>query len=219
MKNRSTHILQKGKNIYFLLRSDPAASLQLRQLILAICICCAAGYAAHVLLVEPKVSELNKKKISIENLHQTTSANESIILSAQVYSQHQKIKQLQESIAIYSLQEKLLREQWQHQGSNDLFHQTIFTLKTTSPRNMEPHILKMTQGDTRSLHGFDLHPVKLEGRCFFNDFYHYLAYLEESSEIGFLNSLQLVALPGQLSERTEISFTLTLGRLEISHDL
>ncbi len=219
MKKNIPDIMQGGKRIYFLLRSDPDATLQLRQLVLAVCICFAAGYAAHIMLVEPKLAALSKKIAHVESVQNSSSTNESILLSAQLYTQQQELDRLDHSIAVLTLKETLLREQWQHQGSNDLFHQIIFTLESAAPQNMEPYILKMSQGETRSMDGFDLYPVHLEGHCFFNDFYRYLHYLEESPEIGFLDSLELTALPTELSARAEVSFQITLGRLEISHDL
>ena len=220
MAIKIANIGKHGKRIYLLIRSDPDAALQLRQLILALCICLAAGFAAQTLLVQPRLTKLEKKLAHIQGLHTATTDTENILLSARLYTLQQELSHEEQTIAVLSLQESLLREQWQHQGNDVRFHEVMFTLEDNAPLSMKPYILKMGQEEIRSDQGFNLYPIHLEGRCYFPDLYRYLHYLEESPEIGFLDDLEISAIPAEpAAARAEVDFKITLGRLEISHEL
>lgn len=220
MATKITAITQGGKRLYLLIRSDPDAALQLRQLILALCICLAAAFAAQSFLVQPRLTKLEKKLAHVEGLHTASTDTENILLSARLYTLQQELAHEKQAIAILTLQERLLREQWQHQGNDVRFHKVMYTLDANAPLTMQANILKMSQGETRSDQGFNLYPIHLEGRCYFPDFYRYLHYLEESTEIGYIDDLEITARPSQtVAQRAEVNFKLTLGRLEISHDL
>ena len=204
---------------YRLLRSDPELALQVRQLLLTVIIGLACAYGAYVLFIEPRQEDITKRQGHILDIQGQSTAGQTELLAAHLQKLAQDIAKKEHTLAILSLQEKLLKEQWLHQGDDQRFHQVIFTLATSAPVDMQQDLLKMSQEEPRSLEGFTLHPVHLEGKSYFENIFLYLSFLETSPAIGFLDQIELTVHPVDPSEKAQVDFQLSLGRLEVDHGI
>jgi hypothetical protein len=208
--------LKKG---FYMMRSDPELSLQVRQLALTIVIGLALAYGAYALLIGPRQEMMVKKQTQIKEIKNQSTAGQTDILASHLQKLGQDIKNKDHTLAILTLQEKLLREQWHKQGNDDRFHQVIFTLATSAPVDMQQDLLKMSQKEPRSLEGFTLFPVHLEGKSYFENIFYYLSFLETSPEIGFLDKIELTVHSDDPTEKAQVDFKLDLGRLEVANVL
>ncbi len=206
--------LKKG---YFLMRADPELALQVRQLVLTIIIGLACGYGAYILFVEPRQETLDKRHTHIQEIQSQSTAGQTDILVSHLQKLSQDINKKDHTLAVLSLQEELLREQWQKQGSDDRFHQIIFTLATSAPVDMQQDLLKMSRAEARSLEGFTLFPVHMEGKSYFENIFQYLSFLEASPEIGFLDTIELTVHSDDPADKAQVDFKINLGRLEVAN--
>lgn len=206
--------LKKG---YFLMRADPELALQVRQLVLTVIIGLACAYGAYVLFIEPRQETLDKRQTHIQEIQSQSTAGQTEILVSHLQKLSQDINKKDHTLAVLSLQEGLLREQWQKQGSDDRFHQVIFTLATSAPVDMQQDLLKMSRAEARSLEGFSLFPVHIEGKSYFENIFQYLSFLEASPEIGFLDQIELTVHPADPADKAQVDFKINLGRLEVAN--
>lgn len=206
--------LQKA---FFLLRSDPELALQVRQLVLTIIIGFALAYGAYALFIGPRQDTLMKRQSHIQEIQNQSTAGQTEVLAAHLQKLTQDIKKKDHTLGVLSLQEDLLREQWRKQGSDDRFHQVIFTMATSAPVDIQQDLLKMSLQEPRSLDGFTLFPVHLEGKSYFENIFQYLSFLETSPEIGFLDKINLSVKSDDPTEKAQVNFTLDLGRLEVAN--
>ncbi|MBU0681197.1 MAG: hypothetical protein KKD73_07230 [Proteobacteria bacterium] len=208
--------LKKG---FYLMRSDPELALQIRQLALTILIGIALAYGAYALLVGPRQKIIAKKQTQIIEIQNKSTAGQTDILASHLQKLGQDIKNKDHTLAVLTLQEELLREQWHKQGNDDRFHQVIFTLATSAPVDMQQDLLKMSQKEPRALEGFTLYPVHLEGKSYFENIFYYLSFLETSPEIGFLDKIELTVHSDDPTEKAQVDFKVDLGRLEVTNVL
>lgn len=199
------------------MRSDPELALQVRQLVLTIIICVVCAYGAYVLFIEPRQETVAKRQAHIQDIQGQATVGQADVLAGHLQKLTQDIKKKEHTLAILTLQEELLREQWQKQGNDDRFHQVIFTLATSAPVDMQQDLLKMSQKDPRSLEGFTLFPVHIEGKSHFENIFQYLSFLETSPEIGFLDRIELAVHSDDPAEKAQVNFKVDLGRLEVTN--
>lgn len=217
MKRKAQDIQAALKKGFFLLRSDPELALQVRQLVLIVVIGLVCAYGAYVLLVEPRQETISKRNAYIQEIKVQFTEGQTEILAAHLQKLAKDIKKKDHTLAVLNLQEKLLREQWQKQGNDERFHQVIFTMATSAPVDMQQDLLKMSQETPRSVEGFTLFPVHLEGKSYFENIFHYLTFLETSPEIGFLDKVELSVLSDNPAEKAQVNFKVNVGRLEINN--
>lgn len=201
------------------MRSDPELALQVRQLILTIFIGLACAYGAYVLFVEPRQETVAKRQSHVQKIKSQSTPGQTELLAAHLQKLAADIKKKEHTLAILSLQEKLLREQWSKQGNDDRFHQVIFTLATSAPVDMQKDLLKMSQETSRSMGGFTLFPVHLEGKSYFENIFLYLSFLETSPEIGFLDKVEMAMQSDDPAVKAQVNFKVDLGRLEVANDI
>ncbi len=216
MQFKAQNIAAGLKKGYFLMRSDPELALQVRQLALTVIIGLALAYGAYALFIIPRQETVAKRQGHIQQIQSQSTAGQADVLASHLQKLTQDIKKKDHTLAILTLQEALLREQWQKQGNDDRFHQVIFTLASSSPVDMQQDLLKMSQKDPRSLEGFTLFPVHLEGKSYFENIFRYLSFLETSPEIGFMDKIELAVQSEDPSEKSQITFKVDLGRLEVT---
>lgn len=214
---KSLDISAAVKKGYYLMRSDPELALQVRQLVLTIFIGLALAYGAYALFIGPRQETVAKRQAHIQEIQGQSTAGQTEVLAGHLQNLAQDIKKKDHTLAVLSLQEEILREQWQKQGNDDRFHQVIFTMATSAPVDIQQDLLKMSQQEPRSLEGFTLYPVHLEGKSYFENIYQYLAFLETSPEIGFLDKIELAVQSDDPAVKAQVNFQVDLGRLEVSN--
>ncbi len=218
MKQFNAHDIMEGlKKGFYLMRSDPELALQVRQLVLTIIICFVLAYGAHVLFIGPRQETVTKRQEHIKVIQSQSTAGQADILTSHLQKLIQDINKKEHTLAVFTLQEELLREQWQKQGNDDRFHQVIFTLATSAPVDMHQDLLKMSLKEPRALEGFTLFPVHLEGKSYFENIFQYLSFLETSPEIGFLDKIELAVHSDDPTEKAQVDFKVDLGRLEVTN--
>ena len=201
------------------MRSDPELALQVRQLILTIFIGIACAYGAYVLFIESRLDTVAKRQSHVQQLQSQSIPGQTELLAAHLQKLATDIKKKEHTLAVLTLQEKLLREQWSKQGNDDRFHQVIFTLATSAPVDMQKDLLKMSQDASRSMGGFTLFPVHLEGKSYFENIFIYLSFLETSPEIGFLDKIEMTMQSDDPAIKAQVNFKVDLGRLEVANDI
>ncbi|MDA3971492.1 MAG: hypothetical protein PF442_09075 [Desulfobulbaceae bacterium] len=206
--------LKKG---FYLMRSDPELALQVRQLVLTIIICFVLAYGAYAFFIGPRQDSVVTRQAHIKEIQSQSTAGQTAMLSTHLQKLLQDIKKQDHALAVLTLQEELLREQWQQQGNDDRFQQVIFTLATSAPVDMHQDLLKMSQKEPRSLEGFTLFPVHLEGKSYFENIFQYLSFLETSPAIGFLDKIELAVHSDDPAEKAQVDFKVDLGRLEVTN--
>jgi hypothetical protein len=207
------------KKAFYLLRADAELSLQVRQLALTIFIGLALAYGAHTLFIRPLKATVAKRQTHIEELKGQSLGDQTEVLASHLQNLGQDMKTKEHTLAVLSLQEELLHEQWRKQGNDQRFHQVIFTLATSAPVDMQKDLLKMSLQPSRALDGFTLFPVHLEGRSYFENIFHYLAFLETSPEIGLLDTIELTVQSDDPAAKALVDFKVELGRLEVTNAL
>lgn len=201
------------------MRADPQLAQQIRQVLLTLFIGLACAYGAFVLLVAPRQDKIDKRQAHISVIEAQALAGQTDLLAGHLVKLAGEIRQKDQTLEILSLQEQLLREQWQYQADEDRFHQVIFTLSGSAPVDIQPDLLKMSRKETRSIQEFTFHPVRLEGRSYFDNFFLYLSFLEKSPEIGLLDGIKLTVHAADPAEKSLVDFQVDLGRLEATHGL
>lgn len=196
------------------MRADPELAQQVRQLFLTLLIGLACAYGAFVLLVAPRQDKIHKRQAHIRDIEAQAVAGQTDLLAGHLLKLAGEIRQKDQTLEILTLQEQLLREQWQHQGNEDRFHQVIFTLTGSAPVDIQPDLLKMSRKESRSMEEFTFHPVRLQGRSYFENFFLYLSFLEKSPEIGLLDGIELTAHAADPTEKSLVDFQVDLGPLE-----
>ncbi len=217
MKFKAKEIPAALKKAYHLMRADPELALQVRQLVLILIIGLVLAYGASALFITPRQETITQRQSHIQEIQSRSTAGQTDLLAGHLQKMAQDISKKEQTLAVLTLQEELLREQWQKQGDDDRFHQVIFTLTSSAPVDIQPDLLKMSQLEPRSLDGFTLFPVHLEGRSYFENIFPYLCFLETSPEIGFLDKIELLIHADDPADKAPVSFQIDVGRLEVNH--
>lgn len=178
-----------AKRAYFVLRNDPAAMVQARQAFLGGIVCLVLLWAGITVLVEPKVKLFQQKSRHLQEIGNSAPGKMLKILAAREKNLIRENQIFKEKIEIVKLRERLLKESWQQLGDSDRFSRIIFTLFPAAPVAIDDTLKQMNLQPKRSNDGFCFYPVSLEGDASFFQIFDYLQYLEQQTEVGFINNL------------------------------
>lgn len=207
-----TMISNKLKEWFFLLKSDPEATAELRKLCLGILVCAAVLYSGSNLFLAPQKKILSQKLAQKKEAANTTPVELAGILASQVSLLEAEQKSLVEETETLALQIRLIEEQWQALSDREQFSKTLFTLQANAPVNMESHLRQMNQLADRSVNGFTLNTVNLAGEVSFPELYRYLQHLESRPEIGIIEDLAVERLSSGYDQQAKVKFSMIVGR-------
>ena len=213
------NFLKTWKSTYILLRSEPEALAQFRQLMLTVVIGFCVAYGVNQLLVVPQTTKIATLEKTLVEYGSQQNSQEIIGLTTLLASLQKQTDDDQYELELLALKERFLVEHWANLGNNDNFNRLVFTLINSAPINFEQNLLQTTQLAKRDHDGFSIYPMTLEGNGEFAAFYKYLRFLESRPEVGFLDQVEISALPSdEINKDLVIEFKITIGRLELSHD-
>ncbi|MDA3971175.1 MAG: hypothetical protein PF442_07470 [Desulfobulbaceae bacterium] len=213
------NILRSWKSTYVLLRSEPEALLQFRQLILTCAICIFVAYGINKAVVAPRAEKNAELASRLVEHNVAKNSQEVARLTSRLSALQQQMKKDQHELEILTLKERFIKEHWAGLGDNDKFNRLIFTQMDSAPVNIEQNLLKTTQLEPRNKNGFSIYPMALEGTGDFQQVFQYLRFLESRPEVGFLDQVSLAAIPAtDIKKPVEVEFKISIGRLELKHD-
>jgi hypothetical protein len=202
------------KNLIFVLRTDKDAQLQARQFALGILVCIALFWAGSTLLIDPKLQQREQQRLRLQEIKASSPKELITTISIQKESLDKQIRILKDKVEQLTLQNNLLLEHWDHQGDSDRFNKILFSPRSPAPKDIVSNLKLMQFNEPFDLDGFKVLPVVIEGEAEFTDFYSYLQYLEDNSEVGTLQNLVIETLPADnLMQTSEIHFSLVTGRI------
>ncbi len=204
------------KRLYYSVRSDPAALLETRQLLLGIIVCFVIFYGMSAFFLEPKEKVLTQKKAELVETKDLAPDQISTAIATRIYQLEKQKQILDEKINTLKVKEAFLTEHWNSLGDPEQFVNTIFTLNSAAPVSLEKNLEQMARIQTRSRNNFELHPVTLMGEANFFDLYAYLQYIEKKSEVGAINNLDISGMPvSELQQNGNVHFSIVVSRLTL----
>ena len=207
------------KRIYFVLRNDPEAMVQARQAFLGIIVCLALLWAGITVLIEPKAKLLRQESSQLQEITNSSPAKMLKIMAAREQNLIQESKIFKEKIELIKLKEKLLKENWQQRGDSDRFSRIIFSIFPTAPAAIDDTLKQMSLQPKRSSKGFHFYPVSLEGDASFFQVFDYLHYLEQQSEVGFINNLLIENIDRAGPDMKQlVHFSMIIGRITLGEE-
>lgn len=208
-----TIIGNKLKEWFFLFKSDPEATAELRKLCLGILVCAAVLYAGSDLLLAPQKKTLAQKLAQKNETLSSAPVELAGMLAAQASLLETEQKSLSAETGAMALQISLIEEQWRSLSDREQFAKTLFTLQAGAPVNMEGSLRQMSQLADRSANGFTMNTVNLSGELPFAELYRYLQYLEGRPEIGIIENLAVERQQGAgYDQQAKVKFSMIVGR-------
>jgi len=207
-----TIISNKLKEWFFLFKSDPEATAELRKLCLGMLICAAVLYSGSDLFLAPQKKVLAQEIAQKKEAANTAPAELAGMFASQLTLLEAEQKSLVEETETLALQIRLIEEQWQALSDREQFSKTLFALHADAPVNMEGPLRQMNQLADRSVNGFTLSTVNLAGEVPFPDLYRYLQYLESRPEIGIIEDLAVERLSAGYDQQAKVKFSMIVGR-------
>ncbi len=191
--------------------------MQARQAFLGIIACLALLWAGTTVLIEPKAGLLRRKSSQLQEITSSSPAKMLKILMAREQNLIRESRIFKEKIEFVKLKEKLLKENWQQLGDGDRFNRIIFSIFPADPAAVDDTLKQMSLQPKRSSKGFHFYPVSLEGDASFFQVFDYLHYLEEQTEVGFINNLIIENVDRAGPDMKQlVHFSMIVGRITLS---
>ncbi|MCK5228411.1 MAG: hypothetical protein KAK02_09400 [Desulfobulbaceae bacterium] len=198
---------------YMLVRTDAAVRGEVRVLAMGILCCFVVAWGGKTVLIEPKTKAINAKQAELAAQVESPPGTDLLLTGSAMKLEKEK-KELEGKKEILNIQERVLREHWQELADPETFTQVILTLLPGAPVNIRENLGGMKVAATRTIDGFELHPVSLEGETYYYNLVNYLQYIERRQEIGMIDDLKIEGLPPQGDEkRGRVRFSMIVGRL------